>query len=202
METKSCDDDGLEAAGFTVSDGGTIIYPTDTVYALGCNPFKAEAVSDVYVMKRRDPSKQMPVLFATPEDAWALADLPESQRNRVEQFWPGALTVVAPLYDTLVSDFLMLPDYKIAARVPACPCTRMILESCGPLIGTSANLSGSPPVQSPDKLEDLGADLLIDGGTIEGDGAPSTVIEIGETVRIIRQGAISKEELRAVWTSL
>lgn len=197
----SCDEQGIAAAAHTVSKGGTIIYPTDTVYAIGCNPFNADAVAAIYKIKKRDSSKQMPILCATSNDAWKLVDVQKDERSRVEKFWPGALSIVAPLHNTKLIDTLMLSDNKIAVRVPAGNCTRKILDACGPLVGTSANISGSTPTQSPDYIENLDADLLIDGDTIRSSGKPSTIIEIGNTLQIIRKGAISAGELEKIWTS-
>lgn len=194
-----CDRSGIITATHTVLNGGVIIYPTDTLYAIGCDPSNANAVAAVYGIKKRNLANPMPVLCATPEDAWELVDVSKDERKRVERFWPGALSVVAPLHDTKLAYTLMLRDSKIAVRVPAGDCTKKILDACGPLVGTSANISGSAPAQDPNSVSDLNAELLIDGGIIKSSGVPSTVIKTGDTLQIIRKGAISVEELERVW---
>ena len=197
-----CDASGIANAARTVSEGGTVIYPTDTVYALGCDPYNAHAVSKVYRIKQRDRSKKMPVLCASPEAAWQLAEATPLQRRAVERFWPGALTVVAPLSDGRLRDSMALRDDTIAVRVPGGECVASILGVCGPLVGTSANVSGVAPVCDPDSIEIAGARTLIDGGVIAG-GEASTVIELDgdKAPRIVREGAIRSADLEASWIS-
>ena len=198
-----CDADGVAAAARAVSEGRIVAYPTDTVYALGCDPYNAAAVSAVYAAKRRDRSKPMPVLCATASEAWRLAAADPEDRARTERFWPGALTVIAGLADGRLAAPMALAGGRIGVRVPASAQTRSILEACGPLVGTSANVSGSMPTRDPGSLDLARVDLLIDGGTIGGEGRASTVAELrgGGIPRILREGSISAGDLERVWTS-
>lgn len=186
-------------AAKTISSGGAIIYPTDTVYAVGCDPFNENAVSSICKIKDRDPANPMPILCATSAKAWDLVELSQDDRSRVEKFWPGALTVVAPVRNTKLADML-LSEGLAAVRVPAGSCVNKVLGACGPLVGTSANISGSAPSQNPDSIG-IKADMLVDGGKINGSGNPSTVVKMADTLDIVRQGAVSAGDLERAWTS-
>ena len=197
MEKVACNDTGIKRALEIVSRGGTIIYPTDTVYALGCDPFNSTAISTIYEIKGRDTRKQMPVLCATPDTVWEIVNVHIDDRKRLENFWPGALTIVSKTNDKRL---ITTMSETIAVRVPAGVCVNKLLCVCGPLIGTSANVSGAKPTSDPDSIK-ISADLMIDSGVIKSNCKSSTIITLDNKMEIIRNGEINNEEIKRIWTS-
>ncbi len=185
-----------------LKQGGIVVFPTDTVYGLGACADIPQAVERVYQVKERPPNMALPLLLAhtsqisevaelVPQIAWLLAD----------KFLPGALTIV--LYKSnSVSDIITAGGKTVAVRVPAHPVPVALAQGLGaPIVGTSANLSGKPSAltagevysQFGDKI-----DLVIDGGQCPG-GRESTIIDVtGETPVVLREGALSREELKQV----
>lgn len=195
----SCDHDGIILASNAVKNGGIVVFPTDTVYGIGCDPYNEKAVRMIYRIKGREGSKQLPVLGFSIYDISKIAILDELSERLAARFWPGPLTLILDVKEEQISKSLGL-DKKIAVRVPNHPCTSKLLKECKLLVGTSANLSGQPSsADSRDiagKLE--GFDVLLDGGRIT-DPVESTIVEVvGENLRIIRHGKISEKELLAL----
>ncbi len=185
-----CDQEGVEKALKVFNNGGIIVYPTDTVYGIGCNPYNKEAVKKIYAIKSRDDSKLLPVLVYSVEIVKRIAFLDENTEKIIERFWPGPLTIILKLIDENLKKSLCLND-KIAIRVPNHKCTLEILRRCNFLVGTSANISGHSSFTNPDEclrnIEDY--DIFIDGGIITSE-AESTIIEIeNEKIKIIREGS-------------
>lgn len=192
----NCDNQGIEKAVHIIKQGGIAIFPTDTVYGIGCDPYNKESVRKVYDIKSRDISKPLPVLVYSKEIAERIAFFDEISKKIAERFWPGPLTIILKLTDNNLKESLNLSN-KIAIRVPNHKCTLALLKQCNLLVGTSANISGESSFTNPDecfeKLHDY--DIFVDGGIISSD-AESTIIEIeNEEVKIIREGALSKKEI-------
>jgi L-threonylcarbamoyladenylate synthase len=174
-----------------VREGGLVVYPTDTVYGLGCDPFNEMAVSRLFATKGRT-SKPVPVLCSSLERASELVELPPRALKLATEFWPGALTIVAPLRKRIPIQ-LTQGSSKLGVRVPALEACLELISSCGGwLTGTSANLSGRPSARTAlDASNQLGrrVDLILDGGRLE--GKESTVVEVeGDKVAILRTGPI------------
>lgn len=192
----NCDDEGIEQASKIIEDGGIVVFPTDTVYGIGCNPYNKESAKKVYEIKSRDFTKPFPVLVYSKEIASKIAEFDEISEKLVEKFWPGQLTILLKLKDEKLKESLNLSD-KIALRVPNHKCTLALLEKSHYLIGTSANVSGQPsffdPAECIKSVENY--DVFVDGGTITSKGE-STIIQIEDgEIKIIREGSLSKEEI-------
>jgi len=182
-----------------LKQGGIVAFPTDTVYGLGASSSIGRAVEQVYRVKQRPRNMALPLLLAdisqiaevarsVPQVAWLLAD----------KFLPGALTLVLPKSES-VPDIITGGGKTIAVRIPAHPIPVALARGVGaPIVGTSANLSGQPSALTADEVyTQLGnkVDLIIDGGRCPG-GQESTIVDLtGETPVILREGAISREEL-------
>ncbi|MFQ5782138.1 MAG: L-threonylcarbamoyladenylate synthase [Nitrosopumilus sp.] len=192
----NCDKEGIEKASQIIDQGGIAIFPTDTVYGIGCNPYNINSVRKIYEIKSRDISKPFPVLAYSKEIAEQIAFFDEFSKKIAERFWPGPLTIILKLTDGNLKKSLNVVD-KIAIRVPNHKCTLELLKQCNFLVGTSANISGHSSFTNPDdcfkNLQEY--DIFIDGGII-GNKAESTIIEIeNEKIKILREGALSKEEI-------
>ncbi len=191
-----CNLEGIKKAVEIINQGGVIIFPTDTVYGIGCNPYNKKSVEKIYDIKSRNISKPFPILAYSKEIAEKIAFFDEYSKKIVEQFWPGPLTIILKLTDENLKKSLNVVD-KIAIRVPNHKCTLDLLKKCNFLVGTSANISGQLSSTNPDEcLKNMqNYDIFVDGGIITSK-AESTIIEIeNKKIKIIRKGSISKEEI-------
>ncbi|MCO5225311.1 MAG: L-threonylcarbamoyladenylate synthase [Thermomicrobiales bacterium] len=193
----------LEEAIITLSRGGIVAFPTDTVYGIGASLEHPAALQRIYDLKGRLPDKPLPILIARAEVIDDLSpDVDERLIDLAQRFWPGALTVVLPAADHLPAE-VKAPDNTIGVRLPNHSIPLTIAECLGGAVATtSANLSGQAAALSAAEIkESFGSklDLVLDGGFSPQEN-PSTVIRVvdGEIV-VLREGAISADELRAAW---
>jgi L-threonylcarbamoyladenylate synthase len=181
--------------------GDVVVYPTDTVYGLGCDATNARAVRRVFEIKGRPPDQPVPVLLADAHQAAELAEIPEGARRLMRRFWPGPLTLVLPSRG-VVAELVTAGTGTVGLRVPDHPVPRALVRACGfPLVGTSANTTGQPaPVTVAQVLSDLDGrvGLVLDGGRLA--GRPSTVVDCtGDRPRLVRPGPIPAEMIERVW---
>jgi len=192
----------IERGVSILKEGGLVAYPTDTVYGLGASAAINEAVEKVYTVKDRPRNMALPLLLA--DVSWineVATSVPEVARSLIEMFMPGALTLVL-FKSEAVSYLITGGSATVAVRVPANPIAIALIKGLGmPVVGTSANLSGKPsPLTADEVYSQLGdsVDFIIDGGMCPG-GRESTIVDVtGEVPVIIREGAISREELDKV----
>lgn len=185
------------AASRIVIKGGLVVYPTETVYGLGCDPFNVEAVKRVFKVKgkRRKP---LPVLASSLNHIERIAYMSQDGKKIAEKFWPGSLTLIFPkkpvLPDVVTCNIdtvgVRIPKHKIALQ--------LISLSNGLLIGTSANKTGEEPPrtvhEAAQKLKEE-VDVFLDGGPTSL-GRPSTVADFtSKKPRILREGPVSLEEI-------
>ena len=190
----------LREAAEVVRRGGLIIYPTDTVYGLGCDPLNPEAVEKVFQAKGRG-RKPLPVLASDMEDVERIAELSGIASRLAEVFWPGPLTLVLPRKPVL-PDALTCGLPSVGVRIPGHDFAIELIRACGGLlVGTSANKSGRPPPRTAQEaLEELGemVELIIDGGPAPL-GVPSTVLDLtGPEPRLLREGPIGLSDILKV----
>ena len=190
-----CDKDGIKIAVKTIKNGGIIVFPTDTVYGIGCDPYNQKAIKSIYQIKKRVLSKSFPVLGLSKKELLEVAIFDDKANKIADKYWPGQITLVLKLRDKKLKQILNLDD-KIAVRVPNNECVLAILKECKLIIGTSANISGSQSFKDPEEcVKNIsGFDLFVDGGIISSKGE-STVIEIDKELKVKRQGVISEEEI-------
>ena len=193
-------DNRITVAAGIIKAGGLVAFPTDTVYGLGVDPFNREAVERIYLVKQRPENLPLPVLLPDRNAVHGVAsEVPQAALLLMERFWPGGLTVILhksagfPDYATAKSD-------TIAVRVPDHIVPVMLMKRAGvPVVGTSANLSNLPSALTAEEVEkQLGGkvDLIIDGGKSPG-GTESTLVDMtGPEPAILREGAISGEEIK------
>ena len=184
-----------------VKTGGVIVYPTDTVYGIGCNPYLEEAVERIFEIKGRNKTNPFPILASNLQDIEKIALLGKIGKQLAKIFWPGALTIISTLIDTRISTKVTAGKTTVGVRVPDNKCAFALLKHCKYLVGTSANKSGENPSNSISEviLSSLrGFDAILDGGNIR-QGSASTILDLsGRVPRIIREGAISSEEIARV----
>ena len=193
----SCNDEGVQKAASAINDGAVIVFPTDTVYGLGCNPYNHDSVLSLYEIKKREKTKPFPVLGYSKEELEKIAEFSPLEEKIAEKFWPGAITLILKVKDQEIQKSLSLGE-KIAVRVPNNKCALALLKECKLLVGTSANISDTKPFNDPKECSEnlIGYDLFIDGGIISSKGE-STIVEIeNNDVKILRKGSISEEMIK------
>ena len=171
-----------------ILSGGLIVYPTDTLYALGCNALNEKAILKVYKAKERSLSKPLPIAVESIDMMKLYAYVDERAEKIARKFLPGALTLVLKKREAL-PDVLTSGLDKVAIRIPA---HYLALKSTKladvPIVATSANISGEPPPASVEEIK-INADCIINGGKLE--GTPSTIIDLTEKFpKILRRGKI------------
>jgi L-threonylcarbamoyladenylate synthase len=189
------------AAVDAIEAGDLVVLPTDTVYGIAADAFKADAVQRLLDAKGRGRDMPPPVLISVVESLDALAtDVSDDGRKLCEAFWPGPLTVICHAQGSLMWD-LGETQGTVALRVPDHENTRELLSRTGPLAVSSANLSGQPAALD---VYDAEAQLLdsvavyLDGGVATG-GQPSTIVDLtGEVPHIVRVGALSVQQIRDI----
>jgi tRNA threonylcarbamoyl adenosine modification protein (Sua5/YciO/YrdC/YwlC family) len=194
---------GLAEAAASLRKGDLAVIPTDTVYGLAADAFSPPAVVGLLAAKGRDRQMPPPVLVGTVRAATALVEnLDASGKDLIDEFWPGALTLVLRANRSLIWD---LGDTKgtVAVRMPLHELALELLKETGPLAVSSANRSGSPPATTAAEAEaQLGEAVAVylDGGPCAGD-VPSTIVDLtGPVPKLLRAGAISVERLREIVT--
>ena len=182
--------------------GGVVAFPTDTVYGLGACFDNVAAVRQVYRLKQRPYGMGLPLLLAETAQIEQVARvIPPVAERLAEAFWPGALTMVL-FRGGSVPDAVTGGEETVAVRVPAHPVAIALIAGVGnPIVGTSANVTGRPSaVTAADVLSQFGdsVGMVIDGGECPG-GVESTIVDVtGEVPRLLRRGALSREELEEV----
>jgi L-threonylcarbamoyladenylate synthase len=192
----------IDEGVFILRRGGIVAFPTDTVYGLGAGVMLTRAVERVYQVKERPRNIAFPLLLACTSQFIEVADsMPPVAWFLVRNFLPGALTLILRKSNS-VPDIVTGGGMTVAVRIPAHPVPIALADGLGmPIVGTSANISGKPSALTAEEVySQFGdkIDLVIDGGRSPG-GRESTIVDVTEEIpMILREGAISKEELRRV----
>ena len=182
--------DKIKAAISVLKRGGTIVYPTDTVYGIGANILDVEAVQKVYQVKKRSPLKPISACVSKIEDIHKIAYMDKNTEKMVEKILPGPFTVILKKKENVPS-ILTSGGEKIGVRIPDSKVC-MELSSAFPITTTSANISGE---KIPESLNGIlkqvggGVDLILDAGVCK-HGIHSTVIDMTDSPKIVRKGAV------------
>lgn len=181
--------------------GMLVVFPTDTVYGLGTNPFNVLAVDRLLKVKGRPEEKGVPLLVSSMDDVLEIAHFDDDAVKLAEKFWPGVLTLVLKKRK-IIPDIVTGGRESVAVRIPSHKVARSLAKMVGGVIvGTSANVSGRPPPKTAQEaIEQVGkeVDLVLDGGTASV-GASSTIIDLTKSPPLIRRlGTISEEEIEEV----
>ena len=187
----------IEAAAAVVRAGGIVLYPTDTVYGLGCSGLRADAVTRLFELKQRPPDRG--VLLLIPELAWVARcarSVPKDFYPLAEALWPGPVTFLLPASPQLPA-LIAGGQGKVGLRKPELPYLRSWIEATGaPLVSSSANISGQPLPQSVQELATLfgnRVDLFLEAAEM-GEAQASTVVDLcTEPARIVREGELAEK---------
>src|SRR5438128_10663131 len=185
------------AAGI-VARGGVVAFRTDTFYGLGANPFDGAAVRRIKELKGREDSKPILVVISDRDQMARFIEEGSKDLNRLaERFWPGPLTLIGTARPE-VPEEITAGTRTAGIRLPDDEDVRDLVRACGgALTATSANPAQLNPARTAQEVADYfpsGVDLVIDGGVSRMD-QPSTVVDAsGAGVRLVREGAISREK--------
>ena len=184
-----------------------ILYPTETLYALGVNALDPEELERLYILKERDRSKTSSWLVRSMEDVERYAHIPPFAQRIAEQYLPGSLTLILKARD-FVSDAVLASDRTVGFRISSDPyaqslITSFMAEHDAPLTCTSANQSGAPTLPTIGEiLQQLGSrarmvSKIIDDGPRK--GLASTIVRVvGNDVSVLREGDISEKDIAAL----
>ena len=193
-------DEAIRAAGFLMKQGGVVVYPTETVYGLGCVPSDTDASQRVCEIKQR-ADKPLPLICADIVAARKIVEMGSAAEKLAARFWPGPLTMVLPT-KVKYSMWVNHGASTLGVRVSPHPVASMLAkEAGGVIVSTSANISGDEPAMSASEARDIfgnKVDIIIDGGRSQG-GESSTVVDLtGEEVWLLRKGPVKGEDIMAV----
>lgn len=192
---KTISANNLEEAVALLRAGGVLVYPTETSYALGCDATNDRAVARVFAIKRRPEGKGTPIILPNDACVEEYVDLSPKARALVAAHWPGPLNIVAVRAPNSSVSRRCETDGTQSVRQSSQPVAAELARLLGrPLVATSANRSGQTSIYRPDELDDefLDAlpDALVDVGSLPVVPASTTVKVMGDTLEVIRQGAI------------
>ncbi len=164
----------LEEAASAIKNGGLVVVPTDTLYALCASAISEECIEKVFLAKGRDFRKPLSIIV---HDRGEIGKYAESVQG-IEKYLPGPYTVLLKRKIGTLPDILTGGGDKIGIRIPEHPIPLELARRCGPITATSANLSGG---KNPTRIEDVtvDADLAIDDGPTRL-GRPSTIVDLSE----------------------
>ncbi|AUA20171.1 threonylcarbamoyl-AMP synthase [Streptococcus suis] len=181
-----------------LENGGAVILPTETVYGLFAQALNEDAVNRVYQLKQRPRDKAMNLNVSNLNDIYFFSqNTPFFLEKLYNRFMPGPLTIILKANKN-VPFWVNSGLDTVGFRLPNHEQTLRLISETGPLIGPSANISGN---ESGKKFSDIQAQFSVDLPGIEDDqaltGIDSTILDLsGQKARILRQGAISREEIQ------
>ncbi len=181
-----------------IQHGGVIAFRTDTFYGLGADPFNRSAVARVRELKGREDDKPILVLVSDQNQADRFIEQSGFYKMVAIGRWPAPLTLIGVSRSEVPIE-LTAGTNSLGVRLPDDEIVCSLVSACGgALTATSANLSGQPPARTAREVQNYfpeGIDLIIDGGEV-GATEPSTILDLrGSEARLVREGAITREEL-------
>lgn len=191
----------IEEAGEVIRNGGTVAFPTETVYGLGANALDDEAVRKIFIAKGRPQDNPLIIHVSTKEISELVKDVPEVAQKIIDKFWPGPLTVILEKKD-IIPNVTSANLNTIGIRMPNSEIALKLIELAErPIAAPSANISGRPsPTEVERCVEDLNGrvDYII-GGESSDIGVESTIVDC--TVNpplVLRPGGITLEMLKEI----
>ncbi|HEX9907134.1 MAG TPA: L-threonylcarbamoyladenylate synthase [Thermoplasmata archaeon] len=177
--------------------GELVIFPTDTLYGVGADPFNENSVKKVFLAKNRPFDMALSLAVSNEKMMESVAVLNDNARKIIRKFLPGPITIMLTRKPSL-PDILTSGSNQIGIRIPDHPLALRIIDKFGPVTATSANLHSHPdPVEASIAMKDLKghAQLCVDCGKTKYN-APSTIVDISDgAVEVIRKGVIPQEEI-------
>jgi tRNA threonylcarbamoyl adenosine modification protein (Sua5/YciO/YrdC/YwlC family) len=185
----------IESAIEALRRGEIVGIPTDTLYGLAADPFREDALDAVFVLKGRPEVKPLAILVASVEQGMTLASFSDRALELAERHWPGALTLVLPRLATAPDWLGHRSRRTVGLRCPDHGVALELLERTGPLVVTSANVSGREAVLDDEEARDLfgeAVSIYLEGRAPG--GRASTVLDLTEpSPHVLREGPIPND---------
>lgn len=171
-------------------EGGVAVFPTDTLYGLGCRADDMQAIKRIYRLKKRTDPK-LPLLVSSIAMAKRYVQVSKRNEALLRNVWPAALTAILPSKH-LLPYILEGGTDTLSVRIPADERIRAVIRRLGvPIVATSANVAGEIPIENEAQLRTQFKplpDLFVDGGKPRSK-KPSTLVDLtGEGVKVLRKG--------------
>lgn len=191
-----CSECNLAEVAAKLLSGGTIIFPTETSYGLGCDATNQDAVDKIFEIKNRPQTKSLLVVVPTIAMAKEYLQWNDLLEQLANKYWPGPLTVVGECnQNNPLAKGVLSPADTLALRVTNHPIPKFLSEQLGrPLVATSANISETGDVYSPEQIinifqnQSVQPDIAMDYGELP-KNKPSTIVSVlGNELKILRQG--------------
>jgi L-threonylcarbamoyladenylate synthase len=194
----SCDEFGINQIVESYKNGKIIAFPTDTVYGIGCDPFNKDSISRIYELKKRSGEKRFPILGLSKMELEKIVEFNSDAEKISEKFWPGQVTLLLPIRKEMSEK--IESNGKLAVRVPNNECVLSILKKCKLIVGTSANISNEESILDSNEFKTKlpGIDVLVNGGKIISSGESTIIDFVGDELKIIREGSISKDKIESI----
>jgi L-threonylcarbamoyladenylate synthase len=177
--------------------GDLVVFPTDTLYGLGADPFNESSVKKVYIAKNRPFDMPLSLAVSNEKMMESVAVLNDNARKIIRKFLPGPLTIMLTKKPS-IPDILTSGSNQVGIRIPDHPFAIRLIDRFGPITATSANLHSHPdPVEASHAQKDLKGhiSLCVDCGKTKY-AEPSTIVDVSDgTVEVIRKGVISPEQI-------
>lgn len=198
METVLLEKENINEVIDLLNHDEVVAFPTETVFGLGVKFSHLEALEKIYEIKHRSHSKAISLMIYDPKDIEKYAYVNENAQKLIDHFMPGMITLVLKKKSILSDDFTAGYD-TIGIRIPDDPFVLKLLKEVGPMLVTSANISGQETLLNDQEVykQFKGKIKMIVKGKCKNTLA-STVIKVDEDVTILRQGCIQEEEIREV----
>ncbi len=191
------------AAAALLRAGALVVFPTETLAGLGCDPRHPAALARLGALQGRPAGQPYPLLVPDLAAAAALAELPATARRLARRFWPGLLTLVLPARASVPASWTSA-DRTLALRVSGHPTAAALTRALGgPLVATSANRSGETPprrVADVDPVLRAAVELVLPDEDAPVAGAGSTLVRVAPdgSWTVLREGALSRAAVAAV----
>ena len=185
-----CPEQLINMVNEVLSNGKLIVYPTETIYGIGGDPFDESVIEKIIEVKKAPPDKKISVAYSSLEQASEYLDIPDLAWELGEEFLPGPLTIVVET-----------DDGTEGIRVPDHPMAQAIIKDFGPITSTSANVHGRPdPIDVDTSKIQLGdgITLYVNCGNCKY-GMGTTVVKITDKLEILREGVVEREDLEERW---
>ncbi len=184
----------------TIKDGGTVVFPTETVYGLGADAFNADACKKIFVAKNRPADNPLIVHISNMEMLEKVAYIDKDLKEKMEHVWPSPLTLLLKRKNSL-PDIVTAGLDTVCIRYPDNRIALDLIDACGPIAAPSANISTRPSiVDSGTAIKELDGrvDIIIDAGRVKY-GVESTIINCTvNPYRLLRAGAFTVEDIRSM----
>lgn len=203
VKEKEIDDITISEIANAIKKGKIVVFKTDTVYGIGTNAFDEEACKRIYEIKGRPMYKPLSVLISDISMLKELVDfISPAEYKLINSFWPGPLTIKFKKKEHVLPDIVSAGDKYVRIRLLENGIAYHLIKEAGvPIVAPSANLSGSPTGTNMKSIMnelDGKVDYILDSGNVN-DNTTSTIVQVvNEKAIVIREGAISKDEMAKV----